>query len=110
MYYTNRASRERHHLATHDALTGLPNRMLFMDRLGQSLVRAQRRNTMVGVLFIDLDRFKRVNDTLGHASGDALICEVAPRLRATTRAEDVVARLGGDEIGVVIDVARHSHV
>jgi len=110
MYYTNRASRERHHLATHDALTGLPNRMLFMDRLGQSLVRAQRRNTLVGVMFIDLDRFKRVNDTLGHASGDALICEVAQRLRATTRAEDVVARLGGDEFGVVIDVARISQV
>ncbi|MHB1075058.1 putative bifunctional diguanylate cyclase/phosphodiesterase [Thiobacillus sp.] len=110
MYYTNRASRERHHLATHDALTGLPNRMLFMDRLEQSLVRAQRRNTLVGVMFIDLDRFKRVNDTLGHASGDALICEVAQRLRATTRAEDVVARLGGDEFGVVIDAARISHV
>lgn len=110
MYYTKRASRERHHLATHDALTGLPNRMLFMDRLEQSLVRAQRRNTLVGVMFIDLDRFKRVNDTLGHASGDALICEVAQRLRAATRAEDVVARLGGDEFGVVIDVARISHV
>lgn len=110
MYYTKRANRERHHLATHDALTGLPNRMLFMDRLEQSLVRAQRRNTLVGVMFIDLDRFKRVNDTLGHASGDALICEVAQRLRAATRAEDVVARLGGDEFGVVIDVARISHV
>lgn len=110
MHYTKRASRERHHLATHDVLTGLPNRMLFMDRLEQSLVRAQRRNTLVGVMFIDLDRFKRVNDTLGHASGDALICEVAQRLRATTRAEDVVARLGGDEFGVVIDVARISQV
>lgn len=110
MYYTKRASRERHHLATHDALTGLPNRMLFMDRLEQSLVRAQRRNTLVGVMFIDLDRFKRVNDTLGHANGDALICEVAQRLRAATRAEDVVARLGGDEFGVVIDVARICHV
>lgn len=110
MYYTKRASRERHHLATHDVLTGLPNRMLFMDRLEQSLVRAQRRNTLVGVMFIDLDRFKRVNDTLGHASGDALICEVAQRLRSATRAEDVVARLGGDEFGVVIDVARISHV
>lgn len=110
MYYTKRASRERHHLATHDALTGLPNRMLFMDRLEQSLMRAQRRNTLVGVMFIDLDRFKRVNDTLGHASGDALICEVAQRLRSATRAEDVVARLGGDEFGVVIDVARISHV
>ncbi|MBI3432678.1 MAG: EAL domain-containing protein [Hydrogenophilales bacterium] len=110
MYYTSRASRERQHLVTHDALTGLPNRMLFLDRLGQSLVRAQRRNTLVGVLFIDLDRFKRVNDTLGHAHGDTLICEVAQRLRSATRAEDIVARLGGDEFGVVIDVARIGHV
>ncbi|HEY9145448.1 MAG TPA: EAL domain-containing protein [Thiobacillus sp.] len=110
MYYTRRVSRERQHLATHDALTGLPNRMLFLDRLGQSLVRAQRRNTLVGVLFIDLDRFKRVNDTLGHAHGDTLICEVAQRLRSATRAEDIVARLGGDEFGVVIDVARIGHV
>ena len=110
MYYTKRVSRERQHLATHDALTGLPNRMLFLDRLGQSLVRAQRRNTLVGVLFIDLDRFKRVNDTLGHAHGDTLICEVAQRLRSATRAEDILARLGGDEFGVVIDVARIGHV
>ncbi len=110
MYYTRWASRERHHLATHDALTGLPNRMLFMDRLEQSLVRAQRHNTLVGVMFIDLDRFKRVNDTLGHVGGDTLIREVAQRLRSVTRAEDIVARLGGDEFGVVIDVARVGHV
>lgn len=103
MYYTNRVSREREHLATHDALTGLPNRMLFMDRLGQALIRAKRRGTLVGVMFIDLDRFKRVNDTLGHASGDQLICEVARRLQSVTRAEDIVARLGGDEFVVVID-------
>jgi len=86
IYYTNRASREREHLATHDTLTGLPNRMLFMDRLEQALVRAQRRKTLVGVMFIDLDRFKRVNDTLGHAMGDTLISEVARRLRTATRA------------------------
>jgi len=110
MRYTNRVSRERQHLATHDALTGLPNRMLFTDRLGQSLVRAQRRNTLVGVMFIDLDRFKRVNDTLGHASGDALICEIARRLRLATRTEDIVARLGGDEFGVVIDAAKIGHI
>lgn len=110
MYFTRRASREHHHLATHDALTGLPNRMLFLDRLEQSLVRAQRRNTLVGVMFIDLDRFKRVNDTLGHSSGDALICEVAQRLRLVLRAEDVVARLGGDEFGVVADAAQIGHI
>jgi len=104
--YSSRISREREQLATHDALTGLPNRMLFMDRLEQSLVRAQRHGTLVGVMFIDLDRFKRVNDTLGHAGGDQLIHKVAKRLREMARAEDIVARLGGDEFVVVIsDVA-----
>lgn len=102
LFYTNRVGRERERLATHDTLTGLPNRMLFMDRLDQSLIRAKRHDTLVGVMFIDLDRFKRVNDTLGHASGDQLICEVAKRLQATARAEDIVARLGGDEFVVVI--------
>jgi diguanylate cyclase (GGDEF)-like protein len=102
LIYTNRASRERELLATQDTLTGLPNRMLFMDRLNQSLIRATRHKTLVGVMFIDLDRFKRVNDTLGHATGDQLICEVAQRLRATARAEDIVARLGGDEFVVVV--------
>ncbi len=110
MYYTNHVSRERERLATQDALTGLPNRMLFMDRLEQSLIRAKRSKTLVGVMFIDLDRFKRVNDTLGHASGDQLICEVSRRLRAVTRAEDIVARLGGDEFVVVIDAVRVNQI
>ena len=110
-HYTSRASREREHLATHDTLTGLPNRMLFMDRLEQAIVRAQRRGTLVGVMFIDLDRFKRVNDTLGHSSGDQLISEVARRLRAAARAEDTVARLGGDEFVIVMsDAATISHI
>jgi diguanylate cyclase (GGDEF)-like protein len=107
--HTARISRERERLATHDTLTGLPNRMLFMDRLEQALVRAERRNALVGVIFIDLDRFKRVNDTLGHASGDQLIREVAQRLRAASRAEDTVARLGGDEFVVVIGEAAGVH-
>jgi diguanylate cyclase (GGDEF)-like protein len=102
-YFSARISREREQLATHDTLTGLPNRMLFKDRLEQSLIRAKRHQTLVGVMFIDLDRFKRVNDTLGHASGDLLICEVARRLRQTVRADDIVARLGGDEFVVVIN-------
>jgi len=101
-YFATRISREREQLATHDTLTGLPNRMLFMDRLEQSLIRAKRHQTLVGVMFIDLDRFKRVNDTLGHAAGDRLICGVARRLRETVRADDIVARLGGDEFVVVI--------
>ncbi len=103
--YAGRASREREHLATHDALTGLPNRMLFMDRLEQALARSQRRGALAGVLFIDIDRFKLVNDTLGHASGDSLICEVAMRLRNAVRDEDIVARVGGDEFVVVITEA-----
>jgi diguanylate cyclase (GGDEF)-like protein len=110
IHHTNRVSREREHLATHDALTGLPNRMLFMDRVEQSLVRAQRRQTLVGVMFLDLDRFKRVNDTLGHRWGDRLICEVARRLRAVTRAEDIIARLGGDEFVLVVDSVRINQI
>ncbi len=102
IHYTHRANHERERLATQDSLTGLPNRMLFMDRLEQSLIRAKRHATLVGVMFIDMDQFKRVNDTLGHASGDQLICEVAKRLRATGRAKDIVARLGGDEFVVVV--------
>jgi diguanylate cyclase (GGDEF)-like protein len=110
-YFSNRISRERELLATHDTLTGLPNRVLFMDRLEQSLIRAKRHETLVGVMFIDLDRFKRVNDTLGHASGDQLIREVAKRLRTVARADDIVARLGGDEFVLVIsDVAEVNHI
>lgn len=110
-FYTTRISREREQLATHDVLTGLPNRALFLDRLGQSLIRAKRNNTLVGVMFIDLDRFKRVNDTLGHSSGDQLICEVAKRLRHAARADDIVSRLGGDEFVVVIgDISHTRHI
>ena len=109
--FAGRISHEREQLATHDTLTGLPNRMLFMDRLEQALVRAQRRGTLVGVMFIDLDRFKRVNDTLGHDSGDQLISEMARRLCSAARAEDTVARLGGDEFVVVVsDAGTVSHI
>ncbi|WP_324780462.1 putative bifunctional diguanylate cyclase/phosphodiesterase [Thiobacillus sedimenti] len=110
VYYIRRVSRDREHLATHDTLTALPNRMLLADRLEQSLARAQRRNDLVGVMVVDLDRFKRVNDTLGHGSGDALICEVARRLRGSMRAEDIVARLGGDEFAVVVDARRLNQI
>ncbi|MFP5418356.1 MAG: putative bifunctional diguanylate cyclase/phosphodiesterase [Gammaproteobacteria bacterium] len=109
--YVNRIGRERERLATEDILTGLPNRMLFMDRLEQALIRAERHHTLVGVIFIDLDRFKRVNDTLGHIWGDQLIREVAERLRAMFRAEDGIARLGGDEFVVVVsDITEVRHI
>lgn len=101
-----RAEERLHHMATHDVLTNLPNRVLFMDRLTQALVHAPRHNRMVAVLFMDLDRFKRVNDTLGHAVGDLLLTAMADRLSTHVRESDTVARLGGDEFALILgDVA-----
>jgi diguanylate cyclase (GGDEF)-like protein/PAS domain S-box-containing protein len=89
--------------AFHDSLTGLANRVLFQDRVEQSVARADRDNSLVGVLFIDLDDFKIVNDTLGHAVGDALLQAVGARIGAELRPTDTVARLGGDEFAALIE-------
>jgi diguanylate cyclase (GGDEF)-like protein/PAS domain S-box-containing protein len=89
-------------LAQHDALTGLPNRHLLGDRLTQALAAAHRHGGKVALLFLDLDRFKVVNDSLGHRVGDLLLCSVAARLKSLVREEDTVARLGGDEFVFVI--------
>ncbi len=90
------------HQAHHDFLTGLPNRILFNDRLEQALKSAKRNNTKVALLFLDLDRFKDINDTLGHKIGDEILVSIANRLKYVVREEDTISRLGGDEFTIVI--------
>ena len=89
-------------LAHYDALTGLPNRILFRDRLEQALIKAQRKSEKVAILFLDLDRFKHINDTLGHGVGDGLLKEIGARLLSCVRDQDTVSRQGGDEFIIVL--------
>ncbi len=99
------------HRATHDALTGLPNRTLLVDRIDRSIAHSRRTDSSCAVLFMDLDRFKEVNDTFGHAAGDGLLRTVAKRLTAAVRDEDTVARLAGDEFVILLPhLASPEHV
>ncbi|WP_025599858.1 diguanylate cyclase domain-containing protein [Burkholderia sp. WSM2230] len=98
--------RELVHLATHDVLTGLPNRTLFMDKLERAIQDATRRREGLAVLFVDLDRFKQINDQFGHSVGDKVLVAVARRLKQVLHSADVVARLGGDEFIVLIEGPR----
>jgi diguanylate cyclase (GGDEF)-like protein/PAS domain S-box-containing protein len=97
------AELELAHRALHDGLTGLPNRTLFLDRLGQALRRSRRRDRGVAVVFLDLDRFKVVNDSLGHKAGDRLLVDVAMRLSSALRPSDTLARFGGDELTLLCE-------
>ncbi|MBF0626172.1 MAG: EAL domain-containing protein [Magnetococcales bacterium] len=96
--------------AEYDSLTGLPNRKLFQDRLQQALLAGERSRLLCALMFVDLDRFKWVNDTLGHDAGDQLLIEVAGRLRAVVRKSDTVARLGGDEFTIILADIVHESV
>jgi diguanylate cyclase (GGDEF)-like protein/PAS domain S-box-containing protein len=101
-------SEQMAHLAEHDSLTGLPNRLLFCDRVGQAISLARRHRGQAALLFLDLDGFKKINDSLGHEAGDKLLQSVAKRLLACVRAPDTVSRYGGDEFAILLqDVHRH---
>ena len=103
----NEANKQLQYQAQYDSLTGLPNRLLALDLLQQAILISQRQSTMVALVFLDLDDFKKVNDSLGHSAGDTLIVQAAMRLRSTVRAQDTVARLGGDEFILILAGLNH---
>jgi len=96
------------HLALYDSLTGLPNRNLFIDRLNQAIAAVQRSQAVLAVMFIDLDRFKNINDSLGHGAGDELLTVIGGRLQSVVRDTDTVARLGGDEFAIILSQMAHA--
>jgi diguanylate cyclase (GGDEF)-like protein len=96
------------YLAQHDVLTGLPNRLLLLDRLGEAIARARRRCSLLAVLFLDVDGFKAVNDTLGHSTGDGVLRSIAARLTGVLRQSDTVCRYGGDEFVVLLSEIEHT--
>jgi len=95
--------KDLHHLAYYDVLTGLPNRVMLIERLKAAVIKAQKNDTLFAVLFVDLDRFKAINDSLGHAVGDQLIQQVSVRLKNALREDDVIARNGGDEFVIILE-------
>jgi diguanylate cyclase (GGDEF)-like protein len=107
----NESRRALEHLARHDTLTGLPNRRMFFDRLEHAIASSRRNDHQLAVLFVDLDRFKEINDTLGHAVGDGVLINVAILLKSAVREVDTVARLGGDEFVILLEkIADPQHV
>ncbi len=103
-------NKKLNHLAHHDVLTSLPNRLLFLDRLEQSIKLAKRQGTQVSILFLDLDRFKEINDTYGHDAGDKLLIEITHRLEECVRQYDTIARLGGDEFTIIIEDSENDRI
>ena len=106
LLHASRAERHIRQLAYNDSLTGLPNRAMFMDRLGELVTQMRGKDNLLAILFLDLDRFKMVNDTMGHEMGDRLLTAAADRIVHCVRTGDLVARLGGDEFTIMLDGMR----